>query len=39
MLLEGVRTISSDQNAPQDFLYIPQLWEICTASVLVTGEL
>ena len=28
-----------DQKAPQDFLYIPQLWEICTASVQATGEL
>ena len=31
--------MSLDQNAPQDILYIPQLWEICTASVLATGKL
>ena len=28
-----------DQKAPQDFLYISQLREICTASVQATGEL
>ena len=27
------------QNAPHNFLYIPQLWEICTASVHPTAEL
>ena len=31
--------MSLDQNDPQDFLYTPQLWEICTASVLDTWEL
>ena len=28
-----------DQNAPHDFLYIPQLWEICSASLKLTAEL
>ena len=37
MLLAGVRTICLDQKAPQDFLYISQLREICTASVQASG--
>ena len=30
---KGVRTSRLDQNAPHDFLCIPQLWEPCTVSV------
>ena len=39
ILLGGVRTSCLDQNAPHDFLYIPQLWEIYTTSVQPTAEL
>ena len=37
ILLIGVRTSRWDQNAPHDFLYIPQLWDTCTASVQATA--
>ena len=39
LLLAGVLTSHLDQNAPHDFLLIPQLWEFCTASVHTTVEL
>ena len=39
ILLIGVRTSRSDQKAPHDFLYIPQLWYTCTASVQATADL
>ena len=39
VLYVGVRTRLLDQNAPQDFLYIPQLYEFRTASVQAAGEL
>ena len=39
ILLIGVRTSRWDQNAPHDFLYIPQLWDTCTASVQATAVL
>ena len=35
----GVRTSRWDQNAPHDFLYIPQLWDTSTASVQATADL
>ena len=37
--LGGARTSRLDQNSPHEFLYIPQLWEICTTSVQPTAEL
>ena len=39
ILLIGVRTSRRDQNAPHDFLYIPQLWDTCTACVHATADL
>ena len=39
ILLGGVRSSRLDQNVPHDFLYIPQVWEICTASVQPAAEL
>ena len=39
ILLIGVRTSRWDQNAPHDFLYIPQLWDTCTACVQATAVL
>ena len=39
ILLICVRTSRWDQNAPHDFLYIPQLWDTSTASVQATADL
>ena len=39
ILLIGVRTSRWDQNAPHDFLNIPQLGDTCTACVQATAVL
>ena len=39
LLLGGVQTSHWDQNAPHDFLYTPQLKEICTQIVEGIAEL
>ena len=39
IILRCVGTIHLNQNAPHDFLYIPQLWELCTSSVHPATEL
>ena len=39
LLVLGVRSSRLDENAPHEFLYIPQLWELCTRRVRPTAEL